>query len=115
MVAACTFAASAYAAGNITYHNMGVFHVDDQYVGSYDDSADRWNANTMSKSCSGGDCWGRVAFIDSGGTWTYGWTDRTFDTQTFISSPDEKFTKKPVCKNNSTSTTYNAKCIGGKT
>lgn len=115
LVAACTFVGAAIAAGNITYHNQGVFHPMDQYTGSYDDSADRWIYNSMLKSCSGGDCWGRVAFIDSGGTWTYGWTDTTSDTSTGMSSPAEKFTKKPVCKSNATFLTYNARCIGEKT
>jgi hypothetical protein len=115
LVAACTFVGAAIAAGNITYHNQGVFHPMDQYTGSYDDSADRWYFNSMIKSCSSGDCWGRVAFINSGGTWTYGWTDTTSDTVTGISSPDEEFTKKPVCKSNATFLVYNAKCIGSKT
>jgi hypothetical protein len=114
VVAACTFVGLAYAAGSVTYHDLGVFHVNDQYVGPYDDSADRWWDNQMAeKSCGGApDCWGRVAFVKSDGTWVASVTDQSADTDTFLY--DASFQKKPLCKNDSAFTTYNAKCFGQK-
>jgi hypothetical protein len=100
--------------GSITYHDLGVFHVNDQAVGSYDSSTDRWYDDQMAeKSCGGApDCWGRVAFVQTDGTWTGSYTDQSADTEVALFG--DNFAKKPLCKNNSAFATYNAKCIGTK-
>lgn len=67
-----------------------------------------------SKAGSGGDCWGRVAFVQTDGTWVFSYTDTSSDTAVFLNPGQETFTKKPLCKNDAGFTTYNARCIGEK-
>jgi hypothetical protein len=64
----------------------------------------------LDKSCGGlADCWARVAFVKSDGTWVYSYTDITSDTYTYTEQPD--FQKKPLCRNNANFTDYYAECV----
>ena len=114
VVAACTFAAAAYAV-NVTYAPYTWWFVGNSASGNYDSSGHRWYSNQMmEKSCGGeSDCWGRVALILTDGTWAYSWTDETSDTEILLSSGDPYWssTKKPYCKDNANFSDYYVECI----
>jgi hypothetical protein len=76
--------------------------------GNFDSSGSRWYLDGMSnKSCY---CDARVAFIDTGGTWHVSYTDAQLNTGTGECAPGcIGYTKKPYCKNNSSSV-YTAYC-----
>jgi hypothetical protein len=115
-VAALTFVAAAYAT-DVTYAPYKYWFPGDQTTGNFDSSGHRWYADSMlEKSCGGlADCWGRVAFVLSGGSWVYSYTDQTSDTFTGISTGDPYWDsqKKPLCRNNAAFSSYYAECIGG--
>ena len=113
LVAAATFAAASYAT-DVVYAGPKTWLPGWNAESYYDSAAsNRWWWDEMDrKSCGGAsDCFARVTFIKSDGTWTYSYSDTQVATATTIPLGAENYTKKPYCKNNS-SRTYTARCWG---
>src|ERR687887_926499 len=113
VIAGATFAAASYAT-DVVYAGPKTWLPGWNAESYYDSAAsNRWWWDEMDrKSCGGAsDCFARVTFIKSDGTWTYSYTDTAVATATTIPLGAENYTKKPYCKNNS-SRTYTARCWG---
>jgi hypothetical protein len=112
LIAAGTFAAGALAYG-INYGPYQYWATGANANSVYDTVGHRWYINQMyQKSCGGlSDCWARVTFIKSDGSWWDSWTDETSDTEILVSQPQNPdFSKKAYCANNANWTYYYAVC-----
>jgi hypothetical protein len=112
-IAAATFAAASYAV-DVVYAGPKTWLPGWDAESYYDSAAsNRWWWDEMDrKSCGGApDCFARVTFIKTDGSWSYSRTDTYVATYTTPPVGADNYTKKPYCKNNS-SRTYTARCWG---